>query len=233
WRELARHLSARDPERLFLEDVNIPKAPNVERWNTDYPKIVRAMREGAPQHTLIASANWRVTPNQYDDILGLERMEPTNDPNVVYNFHFYDPFVFTHQNTDWGWEMLKLMHDLPYPSSPESVAPILSSTDERARNIVEGYGREAWNADKIVQQLQRISAWGHAHGVSVTCNEFGTWRQVAPAPRVRYLRDTCRALDSLYIGWTVFDYDGRFRITTEQAGRRALDPTLLKALTTR
>src|ERR1044071_8961576 len=99
WRALARHLSARDPERLFLEIVNEPMVEDPYRWMGIQAKVASAIREGAPLHTIVA------TGPRWSSIEELLRIAPLADRNVIYNFHFYEPHNFTHQGATWGAEV--------------------------------------------------------------------------------------------------------------------------------
>src|SRR5208283_4044769 len=47
-------------------------------------------------------------------------MEPLRDGNVIYNFHFYEPHLFTHQGATWGENYWHELKKVPYPSSPEN-----------------------------------------------------------------------------------------------------------------
>src|ERR1043166_1570409 len=104
WRALAAHLSARDPERLFLEILNEPMVEDAYRWMGIQARVAARIRESAPRHTIIAAgARW----SSVEELL---RIEPLADPNVIYNFHLYDPHTFTHQGATWGapfWPSLK------------------------------------------------------------------------------------------------------------------------------
>ena len=113
WRALARHYSTWDAERVFFEVLNEPEMSDRYRWYGVQAKLAAAIREGAPQHTIIAAgARW----SDDDDLVFLQ---PLRDANVIYNFHFYEPHIFTHQGATWGayfWHWVKELH---YPSSPE------------------------------------------------------------------------------------------------------------------
>src|SRR3989440_6876538 len=56
WRALARHLARRDPERLFLEIINEPMVEDAYRWMGIQARVAAAIRDGAPCHTIIATA---------------------------------------------------------------------------------------------------------------------------------------------------------------------------------
>ena len=70
---------------MFFEIMNEPEMSDRYRWYGVESKLAAAIREGAPQHTIIAAGGrW-----SDDDDLVFE--EPLRDPNVIYNFHFYEP----------------------------------------------------------------------------------------------------------------------------------------------
>ncbi|PMP88354.1 MAG: hypothetical protein C0183_01025 [Roseiflexus castenholzii] len=116
WRALAMHLSARDPEWVFLEALNEAHFDNPPRWEAVLRRFLAAMRDGAPRHTLIASGDG------WASIDGLVQLTLVADRNVVYNFHFYEPFEFTHQGATWGYEMWRHYRGVPYPVDAERIA---------------------------------------------------------------------------------------------------------------
>jgi hypothetical protein len=150
---------------------------------------------------------------------------------VIYNFHCYDPFWFTHQQATWAGDVAKNLKDVPYPSSPELVEKILPQiANEASRNQLKWYGKEQWNAEKIDGLIARAAAWGAKHGVVLTCNEFGVYRKAPAADRCRCIADVRTALEKYKIGWCMWDYAGGFSVATGQPGNRAADPETLKAL---
>jgi endoglucanase len=121
WRALAQHLSTRDPERVFLEVMNEPMVEDGYRWFGMQAKFISAVRAGAPQHTIIASGH------RWSGIPELLFLQPYADRNIVYNFHFYEPFAFTHQGASWAGPHLFFYKNIPYPSNLESVSKILKN----------------------------------------------------------------------------------------------------------
>ena len=41
---------------------------------------------------------------------------------MIYTFHDYEPFPFTHQGATWTDPAVAPLRDVPYPSTPENVA---------------------------------------------------------------------------------------------------------------
>jgi hypothetical protein len=226
WRALASHLAARDPQRLFLEVFNEPVLKDARRWAAIQVQLLAAMREGAPEHTLIA------TGHKWSSLPELLLVEPVADPNVVYNFHCYDPHIFTHQGATWSMDYLPYLEHLPYPSSPQALEEILPRVeDEQARRAAVGYGAERWDAQKIDAWIARAAAWATQHSVRLTCNEFGVYRAKSlPEHRNAWIRDVRTSLEKYNIGWTMWDYAGGFGVVTAENGRRVVDKGTAEAL---
>jgi endoglucanase len=226
WYALARHLRARDPEQVFLEVLNEPILPDAQRWGAIQEQLLVAMREGAPEHTLIATAHkWSSLPE-------LLMLDPVADPNVVYNFHCYDPHIFTHQGATWGQKYWEYLEHLPYPSSPQALENMLPRiANEEARQAALQYGAQHWSAATIDAWVARGAAWAEQHNVRLTCNEFGVYRlKSAPEHRNAWIRDVRTALEKYNIGWTMWDYAGGFSVVTAKHNRREADPETAKAL---
>jgi endoglucanase len=226
WRALARHYSTWDAERVFFEILNEPEMSDRYRWYGVQAKLAAAIREGAPQHTMIAAgARWA-------DDEDLVFVEPLRDANVIYNFHFYEPHIFTHQGATWGsyfWHWVKGLH---YPSSPESAAKTAAGVPDAVdRLAVIRYGQDHWDAARIDAEITQVAEWARQRGVPVVCNEFGVFREYAePRDREAWIHDVRAALEKHGMGWAMWDYSGSFGVVTRKDGRSAPDEGTLRAL---
>ena len=226
WRMVARHYSSYDPDRVFFEILNEPEMQDPYRWYGIESKLAAAIRQAAPQHTIIAAgAKW----DDDDDMITLE---PLRDPNVIYVFHFYDPHIFTHQGATWGayyWRWLKHLH---YPSSPENAAEVAATVPEAVdRMYVIRYGQDHWDAARIEAEINQAADWAKKNNVPLTCNEFGAYRHGAdPQDRNAYIRDVRTALERHNIGWAMWDYSGSFGVVVKKDGEAVLDPDTVNAL---
>jgi beta-glucanase (GH16 family) len=214
WRALAAHLSSTDPERVFLEILNEPVYQDrTADWPPVQARLAAAIRAAAPDHTLIVtSASW----SNIDTFIALE---PLDDPNVIYNFHFYEPFLFTHQGADWAGEPIQDISGIPYPSSPENVEGVAQQLDEAfpadspyswAGSWARDYGRERWDINRIDERVRLAVDWTEQHGgLRLMCNEFGTYsRFAAPADRLQWIHDVRTTLEKYGIAWAMWDYLG-------------------------
>lgn len=226
WRALARHYSTWNAELVFFEVLNEPEFKDRYRWEGVQSKLATAIREGAPAQTIIvAGANWSAD----NELLFIE---PLRDPNIIYNFHFYDPHVFTHQGANWSTNFVHYLKDLPYPSNPENVQQAAELVPDAVNRLaVIHYGMDRWNAARIDEEVAQIAAWGKRWNVPLTCNEFGVYRKEAlPVDRAAWISDVRTTLEKYRIGWNMWDYSGGFGVVVKQDGRTTPDELTVKAL---
>jgi endoglucanase len=226
WRALAGHYSTWDVNRVFLEIMNEPEFTDRYRWLGVQVKLAAAIRGGAPAHTIIAAgARW----SDDDDLVF---QEPLHDPNVIYNFHFYEPHIFTHQGATWSAYYWHWLRGLKYPSSPETAERVAALVpDETERLQVIRYGHDHWDAARIESEMKQAAEWARRRGVPLVCNEFGVYREHAdPEDRAAWLHDVRTALERNGIGWAMWDYSGSFGVVTKKDGKTVADEGVLRAL---
>jgi hypothetical protein len=228
WGALAASLRHISPEMLFFEVINEPVFNRREaEWFALQERIVAAIRKSAPEHTIIATGpNW-------GGVDGLRKLTPLSDRNVVYSFHFYDPFTFTHQGATWSGPVPPRLKGVPYPSSPEAVAGALSQiTDPEARRWVEDYGRQRWDRERLKKRLSEALAWGQQHNVPLYCGEFGVYPLVSPPDsRRNWFRDFASVLKESGVGYAVWGWDDGFGFGRKhEGGRPVIDLVPVEAL---
>jgi hypothetical protein len=160
----------------MLEIINEPVFDRrEEEWNILNARLAAVIRQNAPPHTIVTSGpNW-------GGIDGLKQLKLLPDQNVIYSFHCYDPFAFTHQGATWSGDAVKPLRDVPYPSSPEAVEPLLPALESSpaSKKLVESYGKERWNKDKLAARFRQGIEWGARNKVPLYCGEFGVFPRAA------------------------------------------------------
>jgi endoglucanase len=231
WRAIARHYSSYDPEMVFFEVLNEPEFKDRYRWAGVQAKLANAIREGAPQHTIIAAGG------NYSDVADLVAMAPLSDPNVIYNFHFYDPHTFTHQGATWGINYWHFEKKLAYPSNMENAEKVAATEPDAVNRLqILDYGLDHWDANRINVEIGQAAEWAKHWNVPLTCNEFGVYRKTSdPADRARWLHDVRTTLEHDGIGWNMWDFGGRdngrgFGVVNGENGHNTADEVTLQAL---
>jgi aryl-phospho-beta-D-glucosidase BglC (GH1 family) len=226
WQILAKHFSDRDPDRFFFEVINEPRVEHSSKWIRIEIEVIKTIRQIDSRHTILASgANW-------DGLEELLARDALPDPNIIYTFHFYEPFPFTHQGATWGASELAFYKGIPYPATPELLAQkIKSIQDDTARYRLYLYSAGGWNRAGIRQRLAFAADWGRERHVPVICNEFGAYRDTTPADsRARYLEDVRSGLEKNGIGWAMWDWSGNFGLVSRKDGEVMPDAAIARAL---
>jgi endoglucanase len=228
WGTLAARLNHFDPGMVFFEILNEPVFQGRESdWFTLQDNCIATIRKSAPNFTII------VTGPDWGGIDGLLKLSPVADRDVVYSFHFYDPFTFTHQGATWAGPIPPLLKGIPYPSSPEAVAvPLSNISDPVAQSWVRDYGTQRWNKTKLKSRLAGALDWGRNNGVALYCGEFGVYPIVAPPDsRERWFRDYASVLKESSVGWAVWGWDDGFGFGRQYIdGKPVIDPVPVDAL---
>jgi endoglucanase len=238
--KLARPLAQLPADRVALELLNEPQFYGWRsmRWQSMQAQLIESVRAVAPTLTLIAMGR------KGGSLEGLALLDPYADPHIIYSFHYYLPFIFTHQGAEWladdqGTTAGMFGHVL-YPSELSRGTPPLmhpsAKAAYRAQRELSDYLGASWGETKIAAQLQPAQGIAQERRVRIICDEFGVIRsKVDPASRNRWLHDVRAALESMGIGWTVWDYADEFGVATKQASAPAtlapeLDRSTLAAL---
>jgi hypothetical protein len=226
WGIFAAHFASTNPDRVFFEILNEPEVNDAAAWANLQGRVVPVIRKAAPQHTIIATAN------RYSGLRELLAFEPVSDRNVIYTFHDYEPFPFTHQGAGWTTAMVKPLSQIPYPSTPENILPRLSEEPGLdAQFWLNDYGLDQWNAARIESTIAFARKWGEQYHVPVWCGEFGVFRDHSdPTMRAAWIHDMRVALEKNGIGWNMWDYRSNFGLATDVNGKRVADPAVVQAL---
>jgi endoglucanase len=226
WRILAAHFASSDQGRIFYELMNEPEVQDPYRWMGIQARVDEAIRQVDAEHTIVATAA------NYSSLPDLLQLEPLRDANVIYNFHFYEPYQFTHQGASWGADDWIYYKSIPYPTTPAVLAEQLKNVpSDSARYNLYLYGAGGWNAESIAGRIAFAAAWAKERHVPLICNEFGAYRETAdPASRARWIHDVRSALETNHIGWAMWDYRGNFGVVTRTDTEITPDDAILNAL---
>jgi endoglucanase len=101
---LWRAIAARYAHEPMIAGYDLLNEPGVTRsksqWQALATRIAKAIREVDAQHILIVERVNSVAKQWTND--ADMNFVLVDDPNVVYTFHFYEPFDYTHQGAAWA-----------------------------------------------------------------------------------------------------------------------------------
>jgi len=202
WTQMASHFKHRS-NKIFYEVLNEPHGISDLRWNQIQQTVVNVIRPVDQTHTIIVGrAGW----NSYNN---LAAMPVYSDSNLIYTFHFYDPFIFTHQGT--SWTNLGPLAGVPFPYDASKM-PVCPPT------LVGTWVQTSLNnysSDGTIQKVQSLIDltvnFQKARNVRLFCGEFGVFIPYSPdSDRVYWYEVVRKYLEQNNISWTTWDYQGGF-----------------------
>jgi endoglucanase len=227
WSQMAGAFRDRS-EYLCYEVLNEPHGIADELWNPIQQGVVETIRQIDTTHYIvIGPAGW----NSYNN---LAAMPVYDDDLLIYTFHFYDPFLFTHQGASWVTPSMEPIENVPFPydaaQMPEMPAGLAGSW---VGNLFGNYSQDG--TEQKIRELIDIAVQFRAQrGVPLFCGEFGVYQPNSmELHRVEWYRAVRTYLDSMNIAWTMWDYHGGFGLFEEDGEglfEHHLNVPLLEAL---
>ena len=224
WVEMERRFAS-EPQvafELLNEVLNVPP----EKWNSLAAETVAAIRaENPTRKIIVGSTSW-------NSAWRLKDLRLFDDPNVIYTFHFYEPYVFTHQRGVLQAKPLAYNRVMRYPSDIKPYAEFSEFCgDKNPYGSAERMDR-AW----LEKMLSPAIAFAKKHPEKILwCGEFGTIRHAPKESRENYMRDVISILKENGISYCVWNYlstpnDGnRFSLVDDDT-RKILSPELAEIL---
>ncbi len=207
WVRIADRYKKTDPERVFFELRNEPHHMTSEVWRWQAEQIIKYVREIAPNHTLVVGfEEWNGRKAMIDS-------KPFADPNIIYTFHYYDPFLFTHQGATWaGVGGIEDVRYVPFPAGAEKIKVPPKARGQWTETLIRNY-REDSMAEKMFKDLKAAKDWSVKHDVPIFAGEFGALTQFSNLDdRCRYATTVYTAFGKLGIPNAWWEWDGGFNM---------------------
>jgi len=204
WTQMAVHYKNRSSYILY-EIMNEPHGLTTPVWGKIQQTAITAIRKVDATHTIVVGpSNW----NSYND---LNLLPVYTDPNLLYTFHFYDPFIFTHQGATWPVPSLGSLANVPFPYNAATMPAVPSNlANTWVAGSIGNYVNDGTVA-KVHSLIDIAVAFKTSRNVNLYCGEFGVYNQNSnDADRTYWYNEMRKYLELKGIAWTTWDYQGGF-----------------------
>ena len=178
WTNLAVAVQDR-PSDVIFELFNEPHGDfTTGLWNESLREGVQRIREIDPYRTLmVGTADWGGAG-------GLEDLVLPADSNLIVTIHYYEPFQFTHQGTEWN-----------------------SGSEDWLGTTWNGSAAEL---EALDEQFDRIQSWASTHGVPIFVGEFGSYHRAAMSSRLAWTHAVVEACEARGFSWGYWEFCAGF-----------------------
>ena len=194
---------------LFFELTNepglsLPDGEYIDQadWNMLAQSMIDSIRKVDKTRPIIFG------DTKWYSIEELIKNKPLKDKNVIYCFHTYDPFVFTHQGATWA--KMGTMKNIPFPYSPArwttefSEFGINSGVPQWIKDQMKQYYKEG-NKQHVKNRIALAKNWAFAHNVPLICNEWGALANTSkPEDLNAYFKTMGEIFKELDVSWQVW-----------------------------
>jgi endoglucanase len=227
WSQTAAHLKDRS-DYILYEILNEPHGISTSSWGSIQNQVINTIRASDSKHTIIVGGSGY---NSYNELSGLPSY---TDDNLLYTFHFYDPFMFTHQGATWTDPSMAPLSGVPFPydaASMPACPPALKGTwVESSLNNYPFVG----TVDYVKELLNIAVNFKNSRHVNIFCGEFGVFIPNSdPTDRCYWYEEVRKYLEENDIPWTSWDYKGTFGLfngNSDELFDHDLNVSLLQAL---
>ena len=204
WKDFATRYQS-EGDNLIFELLNELVWENSDPWNALWQETVREIEAISPHRRIIIGGN------HYNAVRELKNLAITDDPNVIYNFHCYEPFLFTHQRAGWNAKTRDYTVPTEYPVPLKKHAVFF-------REGVPANLQKYDYLDKtfLYDFLSEARDFAQKHDKILYCGEYGVIFNAEMEDLIRWHRDICDIFNEYGIGHAVWSYRGFNRVTDNQ-----------------
>ncbi len=204
WSQVAPRYKDRS-QYIIYELMNEPKDKGdiVTKWIKIQQEIIELIRGYDPERDIV------VTGTDFSNIDTLVKMKPYSDPHLIYTFHFYEPFHFTHQGVYWMDKTIKALKDIPFPYN-KSRFPKLQGDAAVLTDYFQNQYKQEGTAKYINSRIKKVADWAKKNKTRVLCGELGVTVWTNPTDRLEWIKTTVAALNSNNIPYCTWGMDDSF-----------------------
>ncbi len=204
WGQMAGHYKDRS-NYIYYEVLNEPHGISTQAWGGIQQRVIDAIRIFDTKHTIIIGASGY---NSYNE---LKNLPIYTDNKLIYTFHFYDPFIFTHQGATWVDPSMAPLAQVPFPYDMNIMpACPIALKGSWIENSINNYQNDG-TVNKVKSLIDVAVAFKNDRNVKIFCGEFGVYIPNSNNTDRSFWYDAVRKyFDEKGIPWTIWDYTGGF-----------------------
>lgn len=169
-------------------------------WNRLYKSAIRKIRKTDSTRLILVGSNCQ------NCAAYLNQLDLIDDSAVFYNFHYYEPHVFTHQKAHFSEEMKDFNRMITYPGDISDFRRYLEHHPEYLMKY-RLVANETCNDRNLMEKLLKNAIdFVKYSGRSLYCGEYGVIDSSPPPEAIKWTKDLLAILDTNHIGHALWNY---------------------------
>jgi hypothetical protein len=210
WKQVQNEFKGIGYDNLLFELYNEPTL-SPEQWKQTATKLVQYVRYEDANRIYIVGGN------NYNSLDALKDLGKLPDDKILYTFHFYEPFIFTHQGAEWT-DHKTYITGLPYPYKKHKMPEL--PMDANGTSVEQDYNKYSHEATKeyLISRVKIVTEECRKNNMPLICTETGVIVGVKEKYRKNYLADITSILQENNIETVLWDYDQKFSVSNSSGG---------------
>lgn len=191
-----------DDNEVMFELLNEVVERNSLRWNSLAERTINAIREkNKDRYIIVGCGHWGSPP-------GLDTLKVYDDDKIIYTFHTYNPFEFTHQRGVLQEGTLFYNREMPWPCDDIERYRLCYELNDALHEFDDNYfGLEKLDRDFIRKAFEPAVRFIKNNPDKILwCGEFGTIRHIRPEWRHNWMRDVIAVIKENDMPYSVWNY---------------------------
>lgn len=173
WAELAARYG--NSGKIAFELLNeVTDKAYSQKWNEIIKECIKRIRILAKDTVIIVGGYWNNSADAIKDL------DAPYDDKVVYNFHCYDPMVFTHQKAYW--------------------------VDNADVSREMSYEESGYSTDNFIKAFKEAYEIAQKNGTVLYCSEYGVIDKATPEDTLKWYKDINEAFEHYGISRCAWNY---------------------------
>ncbi len=205
WENLAKRFATvfdDSDNKICFELLNeVTDQSYCKKWNAIAKNCIERIRKIAPETKILVGSYWN------NSVAAVKDLDMPYDENIVYNFHCYEPLVFTHQGAPWVGPQMNTDFRFPLKST---FADYKKMTKEKCGQIgtsLEGFAEDSTPDvsffESIFEEAVRIA---EERNVMLYCGEYGVIDRASPEDTIEWYRLISTVFNKYGIGRAAWSY---------------------------
>ena len=224
WTQLAKRYQSAG-EFLAFDLLNeVAEEKYFEPWVKLAQATIRAIREISPERDIIYGGVF------HNSVHTLELLPVMDDDHVAYNFHYYEPILFTHQFASWNKLNMDYMQQQEYPADFKDLKQFVAAHPQYERGLSR-YMDMRCDRVAVKRDLDLAGAFQQKTGRTTYCGEYGVYEKATLESKLNWMRDVTEFFNQYRIGRALWNYLGGGFGLYDWRAQKETDPEVVKIIT--
>lgn len=200
WDKLSKRYGKYSKNMAF-EILNEVVDPDVkDLWNDIAEETIKVIRKNAPDTWILVGGT------RNNSVVSVKELKAPYDDKIAFNFHCYEPLIFTHQAAYW----IKGMTEDFKISYPKDLGEYYKVTSEKIGDffaeLIKGYDGVMCDKDFFVRYFSEAIEVADKYNVPLYCGEYGVIDRADPEGTLNWFKDINAAFEEYGIGRSAWSY---------------------------